>query len=211
MFTLYTTSYSSNGRKTVALCHELGLAPGIVDVNVYRGEGRSPDFLAKNPWGKVPTLVDADLQLWESNAILIYISEAHGECRFWAREPRQRANIARWLFWESSHWQPVLTRVLGQHAGHVMVPHLVSAPQGEPEWNDRELTALLRYLDAHLAEQAYLAGDAPTLADVSVIAMTIYFRRFGFPAAGYPAFGAWYERMHARPAWQAINVEPWET
>ncbi len=78
-------------------------------------------------------------------------------------------------------------------------------------WKDRELEGLLRHLDAHLGERPYLAGDAPTLADLSVIAMTIYFRRVGLPQATYPAFDAWYQRMHARPARQAINVEPWKT
>ncbi len=72
-------------------------------MNVYRGEGRAPEFLAKNPWGKVPTLVDGDFVLWESNAILLYASEAHGEDRLWSREPRERADISRWVFWESAH------------------------------------------------------------------------------------------------------------
>ena len=122
MYTLFTTPLSANGRKTVALSRHLALDPDVVDVNVYQGEGQRAEFLEINPSGKVPTLVDDDLTLWESNAILQYISEAYGEFRLWSREPGPRANIARWLFWESAHWQPALTSVIAQHVGHVLRP-----------------------------------------------------------------------------------------
>ena len=90
MFTLHTTPLSANGRKPLALSHQLGLAPEIRLVNVYRGEGRTPGFLAINPLGKIPVLVEGDLTLAESNAILVYIAEAHGGFRLWSREPRTR-------------------------------------------------------------------------------------------------------------------------
>ena len=89
MFTLYTTPLSANGRKVLAVSHHLGLTPEIRLVNVYRGEGRSAKYLAINPSGKIPTLVDGEFTLYESNAILQYLSEAHGEYRLWSREPRQ--------------------------------------------------------------------------------------------------------------------------
>lgn len=88
MYTLYTTPLSANGRKVVALSRHLGLDPEIVEVNVYAGMGRTPEFLGRNPWGKVPTLVDGDLTLWESNAILQYITEAHGGFRLHGRTSR---------------------------------------------------------------------------------------------------------------------------
>ena len=87
MLTLYTTPLSANGRKPLAVCHYLGLAPRIELVNVYRGEGQTADYRAVNPLGKVPTLLDGDLTLSESNAILQYLAEAHGDGRLWAREP----------------------------------------------------------------------------------------------------------------------------
>lgn len=209
VFTLYTAGLSANGRKVVALTRQLGLAADVVEVDVYRGEGRAPEFLALNPAGKVPTLVDGALVLWESNAILLYISEAWGQSRMWSRDPKVRADIARWMFWESAHWQPVLTAVLGPHAGYVMVPNLVGQPADEPEWDAPALVPLLRKLDAHLREHEYLARDALSLADFAVAAMTIYFRRLGFPFADYPALTDWYGRIHAQPGWQATHADPW--
>ena len=211
MLTLYTASFSSNGRKTVALARHLGLCLEIVEVNVYRGEGRAPAFLAINPFGKVPTLVDGDLVLMESNAILVYLSEAHGEFRLWSQEPRARGEILRWLFWESAHWQPALTQVLRAHAGPIMAPEFVQAPDGEPQWASPELARLLEHLEQRLRDSEHLAGSAATLADFSVAAMTIYFRRLGFPFSSYPAFCSWYERMHALPAWKSTSAEPWLT
>ncbi|MDH5671047.1 MAG: glutathione S-transferase family protein [Myxococcales bacterium] len=212
MATLYATSYSSNARKAVALAHQLGLRPPqleIVDVNVYAGEGQSPDYLEVNPFGRVPALVDGELMLWESNALLIYLSEAYGDDRYWSRDAKQRADIARWLFWESAHFQPTLTEVIGQHAGHIMVPALVDPPKGPCDWDARGLTPLLKHLETRLAERPYLAGAEPTLADFSVIAMTIYFERLDFPFARYPSLGGWYRRVHALDGWRHTNGQPW--
>jgi glutathione S-transferase len=96
-------------RKVLAVSRELELQPDIRLVNVYRGEGRTAEYLAINPTGKIPTLVDGDLTLYQSNAILQYLCEAHGDFRLWSRDPKARARIARWLYWETAHWQPALT------------------------------------------------------------------------------------------------------
>ena len=112
-FTLYATPLSANGRKVLAVSQHVGLTPEIRLVDVYRGEGRTAEYLAINPSGKIPALVEGDFTLTESNAILQYLCEAHGDCRLWSREAKARGAIARWLFWESAHWQPVLTSAVG--------------------------------------------------------------------------------------------------
>ena len=84
----------------LAVSRHLGLDAEIHEVNVYRGEGRTPQYLAVNPGGKIPTLVDGEFVLSESNAILLYLAEAHGGNRLWPNELQQRGRIAQWLFWE---------------------------------------------------------------------------------------------------------------
>jgi glutathione S-transferase len=119
---IYATPLSANGRKVLAVGRRLGLKPEIYDINVYRGEGLSPKYLAINPSGKIPTLVDGEFVLSESNAILLYLAEAHGANHLWSTDSKQRSRIAQWLFWESAHWQPTLIALLSELVGHRLLP-----------------------------------------------------------------------------------------
>lgn len=210
MFTLYSTPLSANGRKPLAVARQLGIAPVVHAVNVYVGEGQAPEYKAINPLGKVPTLVDGELVLWESNAIIQYVAEAYGDYRLWSRDPRERADIARWLFWESSHWQPAMLPVLADFVGHQLRPDAVPAPNGEPNWAHEGLQPLLVFLDHHLDGRRYLTGDALTLADFSVAAMTMFFRSNRFPFGDYPSLRDWCGRIEALDAWQATAEGPWK-
>lgn len=206
---LYTTPMSANGRKVHATARHLGLDVGLTDVNVYRGEGQAPAFTAVNPAGKVPVLQDGALTLTESNAILVYLAEAHGEDRLWSTDVRQRASILRWLFWEAAHWQPTLTAALADHAGHIMLREHVAAPNGDPRWDAPALAAVLKAVESQLQDTPFLAGPMLSLADFSVAGMTIFLQRLGFPFADYPALERWFRAMHQLPAWREINTAPW--
>jgi glutathione S-transferase len=209
MLTLYTTPLSANGRKPLAVSRELGIAPEIRLVNVYAGEGREPEFLAIHPLGKIPALVDGDFTLWESNAILIYLSEKYGDFRLSSRDPQERADILRWLFWESSLWQPALSALLAPVVGHRLLPNVVPAPKSPPDWRDARLLPLLALLEAQLAARRYLTGTELTLADFSVAGMTTYFCHARFPVDAFPNFSAWLARIEALDAWQASADPLW--
>jgi glutathione S-transferase len=165
-FVLHTTPLSANGRKVQAAARQLGLRPEIRLVNVYRGEGRTPEYLAINPSGKVPCLVEGAFVLTESNAILQYLSEVHADFSLWSRDPQRRATLASWMFWESAHWQPALSAVLAPHVGHRLLPDAVPAPDEPPDWSDARLRPLLDRLERELGERAFVAGDEPSLADL---------------------------------------------
>jgi glutathione S-transferase len=206
---LYATPLSANGRKVLAVAHQLGLAPEIHLVDVYRGEGRSSEFLAINPSGKIPVLMDGDFTLTESNAILQYLCEAHGECRLWSRDARARAAIARWLFWEVAHWQPALIALLAAFVGHALLPDVVPAPLAAPAWGSETLAPLLAQLEAQLASHPFLGGAELTIADFSVAGMMTYFRAAQFPFAAWRNLGEWYARIESLPAWRATETELW--
>jgi len=208
MLTLYTTPLSANGRKPLAVCRHLGLAPEITTVNVYTGEGRAPAYLAINPWGKVPTLVDGEFILWESNAILQYLAEAHGDFRLSSRDPQRRADIARWLFWESSAWQPAFVPVLTDFVGALLVGARPPSPDAV-RWDDVRLQPLLQFVDAHLRGREFLVGNALSIADFSVGAMLMYVRPARFPFDRYANLAAWYARLEATDAWKATAAGPW--
>jgi glutathione S-transferase len=203
---LYTTALSANGRKPLALCRHLGLSPAVHTVNVYTGEGRSPEYLRIEPSGKIPVLVDGDLVLSESNAILVYLSEAHGGFRLWSRDPRRRAEIARWLFWEASAWQPVLIAILAD----VVAARLFGRqPVGPVRWGDAPFRAAAATLERALAAHRFVAGDELTLADLAVAGMMTYARAARFPVDDWPATAAWYARIEALEAWRATAEGRW--
>jgi glutathione S-transferase len=209
MFTLYTTPLSANGRKALAVSHHLGLAPAIKLVNVYKGEGRTPEYLAINPSGKIPTLVDGDFILSESNAIVQYMSEAYGNCRLWSRDAQRRADIARWLFWESSHWQPAFIPALAAFVGQLLLPQTAPAAPVDVDWSNEPLQAQLTFLDAHLRGRQFIVGNELTLADFCVGAMMMYVRPAKFPFAAFQNIGAWYGRIESAEAWRATAAGPW--
>ena len=209
MLTLYTTPLSANGRKVLAAAQHLGLSPEVKHVNVYSGEGRTAEYLAINPSGKIPTLVDGDFVLSESNAILVYLAEMHAEHQLSSRTARDRANISRWLFWEASAWQPALTTVMApvvaQRLG--LVPAL---PAATASWDDAAFRRVAVLLDEHLGGNTFMVGDRLTIVDFSIAGMMTYARAAQFPFGSFTQIAAWYERIEQSHAWQATATAPWK-
>lgn len=208
MVTLYTTPLSANGRKALAASLQLGLDPKVMLVNVYKGEGRASDYLSVNPQGKVPSLVDGSLMLWESNAILQYLAEAYGDNRLWSTDPKRRADLSRWMFWESSHWQPTLTEVMrpvvAQKLG--LAP---ASPKAKADWSNPQFQSLAELLDIQLSDRLFIGGAELTIADFALAGMMTYAHASEFPFESYPNIGKWYMRIEALPAWQQTASAPW--
>jgi glutathione S-transferase len=208
MVTLYTTPLSANGRKALAVSLQLGLDPKVMLVNVYKGEGRATDYLSVNPQGKVPSLVDGSLMLWESNAILIYLAEAYGDSKLWSTDPKRRADLSRWLFWESSHWQPTLTEVLrpvvAQKLG--LAP---TEPKAQADYDSPAFQSVAGLLDVQLSDRPYVGGRELTIADFSIAGMMTYARACDFPFDRYANIAKWYSHIEALPAWKNTASAPW--
>jgi glutathione S-transferase len=209
MLKIYATPLSANGRKVLAVSRELGLNAEIHIVNVYRGEGRTAEYLAINPTGKIPTLVDGDFTLFESNAILIYLAEGLGKNRLWSTDPKARGRIAQWLFWESAHWQPSLIALLSEQVGHRLLPQVIPRPRSAPDWNSASIQLLLETVEGTLGADAFLTGAHATIADFSVAGMCTYFRLAGFPFHAFPAISRWYARIEALDSWRATESSLW--
>jgi glutathione S-transferase len=209
MLILHATPLSANGRKVLAVAKHLGIACDVKLVDVYRGEGRTAAYRAINPSGKIPALVEGAFTLWESNAILQYLAEAHGDCALWSRDAAERADVARWLFWEASEWQPALVGVMAglvaQRLGLV-----AEAPAAVPDWSDARFVRVAKLLDDHLAKRVYLArSDELSIADFAVAGMMTYARATSFPFDQYPSIARWYGRVAGLDAWRATAVDPW--
>ena len=206
---LYATTLSANGRKVLAVSKQLNLQTQLNIINVYQGEGQDQDYLKINPFGKIPTLVDNQVTLWESNAIICYLAESYGHYRLTSANPVVRANIVRWLFWESSHWQPSISSVLETHVGHRLLPEHISAPTGSASWDNPHFTSLASYLNQHLSKNAYICGDSLTIADFSIAAMMTYFRFCDFPFDMFQNINRWFVGIEALDSWRLTEDPLW--
>ena len=100
---LYGFSASPRTWKVRAVAAHLGIPLEYQQLDAFKGENRTPQYLALNPAGRTPTLVDGDFVLWESDAILQYLASKTPNT-LWPDDPRTRADIMRWQNWQSAHW-----------------------------------------------------------------------------------------------------------
>jgi glutathione S-transferase len=198
---LYGFPFSPNTWKVRALDAHLGLPLDFALVDLAKGEQRTPEYLALNPTGRAPVLVDGDFKLWESAAILQYIAGKTPNA-LWPDDARARADIMRWQSWQLAHFgkeacEPLLFERFIKKVFNIGPPDAARVAAATEAFH-REA----RVLDAHLAGQPYLVGTALTLADFSVAAALIYAKEGEFPLAPYPHIPAWFDRVFALPAWR---------
>jgi glutathione S-transferase len=184
MLTVYGRPNSSNSAKVFWLLDELGLDYDLVPTGTSHGPTDTPEYLAMNPFGKVPVVRDDDVVTWESNAVLRYLATRYGPTPLWPQDAGERSKVDRWMDWASISMTPPLTRLRKARAAG--------------QTGERDLPAVLdavSALERWLADHAFLAGDAMSLADI-VAAASVH-RWFGLPEANakYPNLAAYAERL----------------
>ncbi|BBL70836.1 glutathione S-transferase family protein [Methylogaea oryzae] len=204
---LYYHPLSPFARKVFIVAEQLGVKLETQMVDLLAGGGQTPDFLRLNPQGKVPTLVDGDFSLWESNAIVQYLAEKAPASSLLPNDARSRADILRWQFWESSSWAPacmvfVYERLLKPKMGQGEID------PGKLKRGEEKFRPLAKMLDDHLSTHAWLVGDGLTLADLSVAPILMYAEAAAYPMEGYPHLAGWFGKIQQLPAWLATAQPP---
>ena len=207
---LYTTLKSGPGRKALAVARELDLELEVEDVDVYTGEGQRSAYRALNPFGKIPTLVDRDFVLWESNAIAVYLAEQYGDYKLSSRDPQKRADLLRWMFWETAHFQPAFGPVLTEFVSTALTRGRAAADPDRVIWRQAPLWPLCEFLNEHLAEHRYVSGAERTVADFAVAGMFTYARAARFPFSALAGIQRWYGELASLPAWQTTASPLWD-
>jgi glutathione S-transferase len=201
MITLYQQHDSGNCYKVRLVLAHRGLAYRTVAVSSLDGSTRRPEFLAKNPIGRVPTIeLDDGRHLAESNAILLYFGEGTALV---PGDPYDRAKMYEWLFFEQYSHEPAIAvrRALSVYperqaeAGPLRMAQLLDA-------GNRALGVMER----RLAGAEWLAGDAFSLADISLYAYTHMARDGGYDLGRFPAVSRWLARVGALPRHVAITA-----
>jgi glutathione S-transferase len=203
---LYIVPGSTNCRKAQAVAKHLDIDMDVAVLNFEKGDLKQPEFLAINPNGKVPVLVDGDFTLWESNPITQYLAESRPGNTLYPADPGARIEIHRWQFWETAHYN----RWLGVVAFETILRPLFNL--GEPNTAAVEeargfIARFAPVLEAQLTRGPFVTGETLTLADFSVGSFGGLIGGLDIDLDGFPKIRDWYARLDQIPAW-AETVPP---
>ena len=195
MIRLYGAPLSGNAYKTRLLLELLGLEYEETVVNLQTGENRTGSFLALNPRGQIPTLVDGDVTVWDSQAILVYLARRYGEA--WLPvEPAPMAEVMQWL----------------ALAENELLFGLARARAVKVFGRDFDLAACqaygragLKVLEKRLAGHEWLAAGKPTIADIACMPYAALSYMGGVPLDDFPSVRAWIGRIRALPGFVAME------
>ena len=194
-----------NPRKVLAGLQFLEVEHELQTVSYLAGEHTQEPYITLNPNASLPAIQDGDFVLWESNAILQYAADKAGRPAQYPTELQARADVNRWLLWESSAWFPscyvyLVENCVKQLTGDAPDEAALAAEA------DR-FAKLAGILDQRLAQSAWLCGDSPTIADIAVAAPMHLHGWAKLPLANSPNLVRWMtENVEQLPAWQATHV-----
>lgn len=190
---------SPNPYKISIMLEETGLPYNLIPINVHRGEQHTPEFLALNPNGKVPVIVDREtakdpVTVCESGAILLYLGEKTGQ--FLPKAPEARWELMQWLMWQMS--------ALGPMSGQaVHFQHHAPEPLDYPILRyRREVARLYEIMDRRFSDRVYFMGNEYTILDISAYGW-LYYHAFALGELNaFPNLQRWFTRLSDRPGVQ---------
>ncbi|MBV8467105.1 MAG: glutathione S-transferase family protein [Burkholderiales bacterium] len=199
MYTVYGMAISGNCYKLKLALTQLDQPYRWVELDILKGATKTPEFLALNPNGQVPTIVlpDGDT-LVESNAILCYLADGSP---LWPSDRRTKAEVLKWMFFEQYSHEPNIATV------RFWVAYAGRAQELAAEIEKRKVNGYkaLKVMEETLAKRPFLAGDKYTIADIALYAYTHVAHEGGYDLSAYPAVQAWLARVAAQPGYVGMN------
>ena len=193
MIDLYTAA-TPNGHKISIALEELALPYSLQVLDLSKGQQKTPSFLAINPNGRIPAIVDrdeGDFAVFESGAILIYLAEKTG--RLMPTDMKGRSRVIQWLMFQMGGIGPMMGQANVFHRYFPeKIQSVIDRYQGESK-------RLFRVLDGHLKDHEYLAGDY-SIADIANWAWVRTHRWSGVEMDDLPNLKRWLDAIRARPA-----------
>jgi len=188
---LYNVAYSGNSYKVRLLLAQLAIPCEIIEVDILKGESRTPEFLKINPNGRTPVLDDDGFILAESNAILAYLARG---TKFLPEDRKKFGQVFQWMFFEQYSHEPFIatSRFWLQHKPDSAEKTALLASKRDGGW------AALKVMQDHLAHNDFFAGDY-SIADIALFAYTHVAGEGGFPLDDFPKIRGWIERVLEQP------------
>lgn len=191
MYILYHFPYSQHARRVVSLMEEANLGYELRHVDMAKGAHRSAEYLGINPNHPVPTLVDGDVKIHESNAILRYLCVKHGLDVWYPKELPLRAKVEQWLDWNQCRLSPTVVDIVLNSAFLGTAGDKAAVERGLSR-----LPELWSILEAGLVGTQFLAGSRPTIADLSVASSAFQLTFASITPTGSNTV-AWFQRVSA--------------
>jgi glutathione S-transferase len=194
------------------MLRELGVEFELVNVNLVTGENRRPEFLALNPAGKLPVLVDGDFVLTESVAIVLYLAEKYADKGLLPAKPEARAEVNKWLLFTATELEQPLWRI----ARHTAIYPEEKRLPDEVALARQDFGDMASVMENHMRGRQFLVGDSVTVADL-VAAYTLDWANEVHLLDATPQLRGYMDRMYARPkappriaeALASIRAERW--
>jgi len=190
---LYDFLPSGNGYKVRLALRWLGIPFEYHEIDILKGESRTPAFLAKNPNGRIPVLeIEPGIFLAESNAILTYLADG---TPFVPRDRLERARVLEWMFFEQYSHEPNIATV------RFWITHLGLSDERRAQLEPKQTLgyAALGVMERHLESRQFFVGDRYSIADIALYAYTHVAHEGGFELGRFPAILAWLGRVARQP------------
>jgi len=189
MYILYHFPFSQHSRRVVSLLIEAGIEYEARQVDMAKGEHHSAEYLRINPNHQVPTLIDGEVKIYESNAILRYLCLKHDLTQWYPQALPARAAVEQWLDWNQCRLSPAVV--------DIVLNSVFLGERGDAAAIQRGKARLLELepiIEATLAHSQYVAGASPTIADLSLASSIFQLTLAGIHMTG-EGTGSWFERM----------------
>jgi glutathione S-transferase len=198
MLEIWGRKNSFNVQKVLWCCDELEIPYQRHEAGGLFGGTGEDEYLQRNPTGLVPTIIDGDLTLWESNTIVRYLAASYGAGGLWPENPAERALADKWMDYQLGTLFPAFKGAL---LGLVRTAPEDRNPE-KIEASIRATAGVIAVLDAHLEDNDYVAGSSFTMGDIALGSLVYRWLGLDIERPDLPALRSWYERLTDRPAYQ---------
>jgi glutathione S-transferase len=197
---LHVFPLSPRAFKVLFAANHLGIDYEMEFVDLPRQAQKTPEYTALNPNQRMPVLEDDGFVLWESNAIVQYLASLRPQSGLLPADLKTRMTAVKWQFWESAHFDPACAIFMFER---IVKPAFGGgeASQKELERGDGLMTRLCPVLDATLQKHRYVAGDALTVADISLGATLVSADQAKMPIEPYRGIQRWRTELAQLPGW----------
>jgi glutathione S-transferase len=196
---LYYHPLSGHSHRARLFLSLLGVEHEVIEVDLMTAQHKSPEYLKLNRFGQVPVLVDGDIKVADSNAILVYLAKKLGKQDWLPEEAEAAATIQRWLSVAAGEiaYGPAAARLI-----------TVFGAKRNPEEVIERAHGILKLIDTELSGQDFIAKNTPTIADVALYSYIARAPEGNVDLSGYPNVNAWLRRIEALPGFVEFKKTP---